>query len=157
MLEPPPPKPRVEPTAHVDTKTAGQLALPDRGASITVDDSGLAVRGTPGTESVGAMATYIPNAVDALVAALDRCEQARGQALVVTNGEPRTITDLLTGICAAADQLQGFVGFNLKTGQHIVRFSEDSFGLDVAEKNGKRRKRQKSAPRFCSSASARKR
>lgn len=37
------------------------------------------------------------------------------------------------GICAAADQLQGFVGFNLKTGQHIVRFSEDSFGLDVAE------------------------
>ncbi|WP_070886810.1 DUF2025 family protein [Pseudomonas sp. D1-3] len=37
------------------------------------------------------------------------------------------------GICAAADQLQGFVGFNVKTGQHIVRFSEDSFGLDVAE------------------------
>lgn len=37
------------------------------------------------------------------------------------------------GICAAADQLQGFVGFNLKTGQHIVRFSEDSFGLDIAE------------------------
>ncbi|MEQ9726217.1 DUF2025 family protein [Pseudomonas sp. WHRI 8822A] len=37
------------------------------------------------------------------------------------------------GICAAADQLQGFVGFNLKTGRHIVRFSEDSFGLDVAE------------------------
>nr|WP_288454779.1 DUF2025 family protein [uncultured Pseudomonas sp.] len=37
------------------------------------------------------------------------------------------------GICAAADQLQGFVGFNLKTGQHIMRFSEDSFGLDVAE------------------------
>ena len=36
------------------------------------------------------------------------------------------------GICAAADQLQGFVGFNLKTGRHIVRFSEDSFGLDVA-------------------------
>ncbi|KAB0548803.1 DUF2025 family protein [Pseudomonas argentinensis] len=37
------------------------------------------------------------------------------------------------GICAAADQLQGFVGFNLKTGQHIVRFSEDSFGLDITE------------------------
>ena len=39
------------------------------------------------------------------------------------------------GICAAADQLQGFVGFNLKTGQHIVRFSEDSFDLDVAEQS----------------------
>ena len=34
-------------------------------------------------------------------------------------------------ICAAADQLQGFVGFNAKTGRYIVRFSEDSFGLDV--------------------------
>lgn len=37
------------------------------------------------------------------------------------------------GICAAADQLQGFVGFNRKSGRHIVRFSEDSFGLDVTE------------------------
>ena len=34
-------------------------------------------------------------------------------------------------ICAAADALQGFVGFNAKAGQHLVRFSEDSFGLDV--------------------------
>lgn len=36
-------------------------------------------------------------------------------------------------ICAAADQLQGFVGFNVNTARHIVRFSEDSFGLDIAE------------------------
>ncbi|HCC62275.1 MAG TPA: DUF2025 domain-containing protein [Pseudomonas sp.] len=36
-------------------------------------------------------------------------------------------------ICRAADCLQGFVGFNGKTGQHIVRFSEDSFGMDVAD------------------------
>ncbi|QLF92194.1 DUF2025 family protein [Pseudomonas sp. ABC1] len=36
-------------------------------------------------------------------------------------------------ICAAADRLQGFVGFNRKSGQHIVRFSEDSFGMDVAD------------------------
>ncbi|PTQ70106.1 uncharacterized protein DUF2025 [Pseudomonas sp. GV071] len=36
-------------------------------------------------------------------------------------------------ICAAADELKGFVGFNTKTGQHLVRFSEDSFGLDVLE------------------------
>ncbi|WP_276487080.1 DUF2025 family protein [Ectopseudomonas mendocina] len=34
-------------------------------------------------------------------------------------------------ICEAADQLQGFVGFNAKTGQYLLRFSEDSFGLDV--------------------------
>ncbi|WP_263145295.1 DUF2025 family protein [Pseudomonas sp. RIT-PI-AD] len=36
-------------------------------------------------------------------------------------------------ICEAADRLNGFVGFNTKTGRHIVRFSEDSFGMDVAD------------------------
>ncbi len=36
-------------------------------------------------------------------------------------------------ICTAADQLQGFVGFHGKRGEHIVRFSEDSFGMDVAD------------------------
>lgn len=36
-------------------------------------------------------------------------------------------------ICQAADRLQGFVGFNEKKGKHIVRFSEDSFGMDVAD------------------------
>jgi 2-alkyl-3-oxoalkanoate reductase len=46
--------------------------------------------------------TYITNAVDALVAALDRCGDVRGRALVVTNGEPRPIGELLGGMCAAA-------------------------------------------------------
>jgi hypothetical protein len=36
-------------------------------------------------------------------------------------------------ICAAVEQLKGLVGFNRKTQQHIVRFSEDSFGMDVDE------------------------
>ncbi|SEN38431.1 Protein of unknown function [Pseudomonas sp. ok272] len=36
-------------------------------------------------------------------------------------------------ICQAADQLNGFVGFNRKTARYIVRFSEDSFGMDVAD------------------------
>lgn len=36
-------------------------------------------------------------------------------------------------ICQAADQLQGFVGLNRKTGQYLVRFSEDAFGMDVAD------------------------
>lgn len=36
-------------------------------------------------------------------------------------------------ICTAADRLKGFVGFNRKTGKYIVRFSEDSFGMDVDE------------------------
>jgi 2-alkyl-3-oxoalkanoate reductase len=46
--------------------------------------------------------TYVTNAVDALVAALDRCGRAHGRALVVTNGEPRPIAELLGGMCAAA-------------------------------------------------------
>ncbi|WP_210424392.1 NAD-dependent epimerase/dehydratase family protein [Gephyromycinifex aptenodytis] len=40
--------------------------------------------------------TYIDNAVEAFVAALDRCEQVRGQAFVITNGEPRPIGELIT-------------------------------------------------------------
>ncbi|MGY2238983.1 DUF2025 family protein [Pseudomonas gingeri] len=36
-------------------------------------------------------------------------------------------------ICQAADRLQGFVGLNRKTGRYIVRFSEDAFGMDVAD------------------------
>lgn len=36
-------------------------------------------------------------------------------------------------ICTAADALLGLVGYNGKSKQHIVRFSEDSFGLDVTE------------------------
>ncbi|MFZ6046959.1 DUF2025 family protein [Pseudomonas sp. CR3202] len=36
-------------------------------------------------------------------------------------------------ICNAADALEGFVGFNRKLGKYIVRFSEDSFGMDVPD------------------------
>ena len=46
--------------------------------------------------------TYVDNAADALVAALDRAPEIGGQALVVTNGEPRPIAELLNRICAAA-------------------------------------------------------
>jgi 2-alkyl-3-oxoalkanoate reductase len=46
--------------------------------------------------------TYVVNAVDALLAALDHCVSARGQALVVTNGEPRPVAELLSALCRAA-------------------------------------------------------
>ncbi len=46
--------------------------------------------------------TYIDNAAEALVAGLDRAPNAHGQALVVSNGEPRPIRELLESICAAA-------------------------------------------------------
>jgi len=46
--------------------------------------------------------TFVTNAVDALLAALDRCPGAAGRALVVSNGEPRPVAELMNGICAAA-------------------------------------------------------
>jgi 2-alkyl-3-oxoalkanoate reductase len=49
--------------------------------------------------------TYIDNAVDALVAALDVVgpgTPCSGRVYVVSNGEPRTIRELVEGICRAA-------------------------------------------------------
>ena len=49
--------------------------------------------------------TYIDNVADALVAAAERIgvqENLRGKALVVSNGEPRTVASLVESICAAA-------------------------------------------------------
>ena len=45
--------------------------------------------------------TYVDNAASAIVAALDRMEHIHGLALVVTNGEPRPVGELIAGICAA--------------------------------------------------------
>jgi nucleoside-diphosphate-sugar epimerase len=67
----------------VERARAGQLPLIGSGAAL-VDT------------------TYITNAVDALVASLDCCRVAHGQALVVSNGEPRPIGEVLAAICGAA-------------------------------------------------------
>ena len=45
--------------------------------------------------------TYIDNAVDAVVAALDHAPAGHGRAFVVSNGEPRTVAELVERICAA--------------------------------------------------------
>lgn len=45
--------------------------------------------------------TYIDNAASAIAAALVRMEHIHGKAVVVTNGEPRPIGELLAGICEA--------------------------------------------------------
>jgi nucleoside-diphosphate-sugar epimerase len=47
--------------------------------------------------------TFVDNAVDALIAALNRCGPAHGQALVVSNGEPRPIAEILARVCRAAN------------------------------------------------------
>jgi 2-alkyl-3-oxoalkanoate reductase len=45
--------------------------------------------------------TYVDNAVDALLAALDRAPQHAGQVFVVSNGEPRPVAELVAAICCA--------------------------------------------------------
>lgn len=47
-------------------------------------------------------ATWVDNVADALVAALDNAPDLGGQAFVVSNGEPRTVHELLARITAAA-------------------------------------------------------
>jgi nucleoside-diphosphate-sugar epimerase len=46
--------------------------------------------------------TYVDNAADALVAAVDRADAGHGRAFIVSNGEPRTYEELITRICLAA-------------------------------------------------------
>jgi nucleoside-diphosphate-sugar epimerase len=67
----------------VQRAKAGRLALVGRGTSL-VDT------------------TYVDNAVDAILAALDRAEAVRGRAFVVSNGQPRPLAELVQRICTAA-------------------------------------------------------
>lgn len=46
--------------------------------------------------------TWVDNAADALVAAVDRAPEHGGEAFVISNGEPRTVEELFTRIMAAA-------------------------------------------------------
>jgi len=46
--------------------------------------------------------TYVDNAASAIAAALERAPEVHGRSYVITNGEPRPVAELLTGICAAA-------------------------------------------------------
>jgi nucleoside-diphosphate-sugar epimerase len=46
--------------------------------------------------------TYVDNAVDAIVAALDTAEAVHGEAFVVSNGEPRPVAEIIRSLCHAA-------------------------------------------------------
>ena len=46
--------------------------------------------------------TYVDNAAAALVAAVDACGPVHGEALVVSNGEPRTVGEMMRRLCLAA-------------------------------------------------------
>ena len=46
--------------------------------------------------------TYVDNAVAALLAAVDSVGRVHGEPLVVSNGEPRPVAEILAGLCHAA-------------------------------------------------------
>jgi nucleoside-diphosphate-sugar epimerase len=74
-----------------DTQLVGRVLARARAGRLPVLGSGAALVDT----------TYVDNAASAIAAALERAVDAHGQALVVTNGEPRPVGELLARICDA--------------------------------------------------------
>lgn len=75
-----------------DTQLIGPIVARARAGRLPMIGTGAALVDT----------TYLDNAVDALVAALDRCGPVHGESLVVSNGEPRPVGEILRLVCAAA-------------------------------------------------------
>ncbi len=75
-----------------DTQLVGRIVERARQGRLALVGSGAALIDT----------TYIDNAADALVAGVDRVEHLAGRALVVSNGEPRTVHELVARMVAAA-------------------------------------------------------
>jgi nucleoside-diphosphate-sugar epimerase len=48
--------------------------------------------------------TFLDNAADAIIAAADRAQAGHGRAFIVSNGEPRTVEEMVTRICEAAGE-----------------------------------------------------
>ena len=75
-----------------DTQLVGRILDRARAGRMPLIGSGLALVDT----------TWVDNAADALVAALDALPDVSGNAFVVSNGEPRTIHELIERITRAA-------------------------------------------------------
>lgn len=75
-----------------DTQLVGRIVSRARAGRLAIVGSGTSLIDT----------TYIDNAADALVAALDRAPGLGGRALVVSNGQPRPVRELLNRIVIAA-------------------------------------------------------
>ena len=75
-----------------DTQLIGRIVSRARQGRLAVIGSGAALIDS----------TYIDNAADALVAAADRAGALGGRALVVSNGQPRPVRELLNRIATAA-------------------------------------------------------
>lgn len=74
-----------------DTQLVGRVVERARQGRLAIVGSGAALIDS----------TYVSNAVDAIVAAIGRADAAAGEVLVISNGQPRPIAELLEGILAA--------------------------------------------------------
>ena len=75
-----------------DRQLVGRIVERGRSGRLALVGRGLALIDT----------TYLDNAAEALVAALDHADRCAGQALVVSNGEPRTVAEMVQRILNAA-------------------------------------------------------
>ena len=77
-----------------DTQLIGRIAERARAGRLVLVDDGAALIDT----------TYVDNAAEAIAQALEMCEHVdvRGRPFVVTNGEPRTVREILSRIAVAA-------------------------------------------------------
>ncbi|MCZ2839363.1 NAD-dependent epimerase/dehydratase family protein [Modestobacter sp. VKM Ac-2985] len=75
-----------------DTQLVERIVERARAGRLPVIGSGAALIDT----------TYVDNAADALLAAVDACGPVHGEALVVSNGEPRPVAEVLDRLCRAA-------------------------------------------------------
>ena len=75
-----------------DTQLVGRMVDRARAGKLATIGSGLALIDT----------TYVTNAADAIIAALDRAPEIGGRAFVVSNGQPRPVAELVARILQAA-------------------------------------------------------
>jgi nucleoside-diphosphate-sugar epimerase len=75
-----------------DPQLVGRIVERARAGRLPVIGSGAALIDT----------TYVDNAAAALIAAVDVCGPVHGEALVVSNGEPRPVAEMLARLCRAA-------------------------------------------------------
>ncbi len=75
-----------------DTQLVGRIIERARQGRLAFVSSGAALIDT----------TYLDNAVDAIVAAVDRLAHIAGRGLVVSNGQPRPVREIITRIVRAA-------------------------------------------------------
>jgi nucleoside-diphosphate-sugar epimerase len=75
-----------------DTQLVGRIVERARTGRLPLIGSGAALIDT----------TYVDNAAGALVAAVDVCGPVHGEALVVSNGEPRPVGEVIGALCRAA-------------------------------------------------------